>query len=180
MALTSVISLKIKQDKTQPILKVCLKADYSKANTETIFPWNVILWPVLSGNLIWRCVSAVHTFCCMVWAAILAYYLLSHTQGNILHEEEGRWAPTLLSGGAGRNWKIFCSFTTLCLCSDLISPTTPWSAGKALSPLQVAKLKKWWNHTQTQHHLAHSMITSPGSHCISHYITIRQLDLVPL
>lgn len=43
MALTSVISLKIKQDKPQPILKVCLKADYSKANTETIFPWNVIL-----------------------------------------------------------------------------------------------------------------------------------------
>ncbi|XP_016077897.1 PREDICTED: transmembrane protein 220 [Miniopterus natalensis] len=61
--------------------------------------------PLVTGNLIWRCVSAVHTFCCMVWAAILAYYLLSHTQGNILHEEEGRELSGLM---------IITAWMTLC------------------------------------------------------------------
>uniref|UniRef100_F6SNJ0 Transmembrane protein 220 n=1 Tax=Equus caballus TaxID=9796 RepID=F6SNJ0_HORSE len=43
-----------------------------------------------SGNFIWKSVSAIHIFFCITWAVGLAYYLLLHTQQNIIHEEEGR------------------------------------------------------------------------------------------
>ncbi|XP_019509975.1 PREDICTED: transmembrane protein 220 [Hipposideros armiger] len=46
--------------------------------------------PLITGNFIWKSVSAIHVFFCIVWAVGLAYYLLLHTQRNILHEEEGR------------------------------------------------------------------------------------------
>ncbi|KAK2505048.1 hypothetical protein MC885_020858, partial [Smutsia gigantea] len=46
--------------------------------------------PLVTGNFIWRSVSAIHIFFCIVWAAGLVYYLLLHIQQNILHEEEGR------------------------------------------------------------------------------------------
>uniref|UniRef100_A0A8D2GDX6 Transmembrane protein 220 n=2 Tax=Theropithecus gelada TaxID=9565 RepID=A0A8D2GDX6_THEGE len=46
--------------------------------------------PQVTGNVIWKSISAIHILFCMVWAVGLAYYLLHHTQQNILHEEEGR------------------------------------------------------------------------------------------
>ncbi|XP_045381212.1 transmembrane protein 220 isoform X1 [Lemur catta] len=46
--------------------------------------------PLVTGNIIWRSVSAVHTLLCVAWAAGLAYSLLLHGQQSILHEEEGR------------------------------------------------------------------------------------------
>ncbi|XP_021564634.1 transmembrane protein 220 isoform X2 [Carlito syrichta] len=46
--------------------------------------------PLVTGNIIWKSVSAIHIFFCALWAVGLAYYFLLHTQQNILHEEEGR------------------------------------------------------------------------------------------
>ncbi|XP_058287197.1 transmembrane protein 220 isoform X6 [Hylobates moloch] len=46
--------------------------------------------PQVTGNVIWKSISAIHILFCMVWAVGLASYLLHHTQQNILHEEEGR------------------------------------------------------------------------------------------
>nr|XP_008527756.1 PREDICTED: transmembrane protein 220 [Equus przewalskii] len=46
--------------------------------------------PLVTGNFIWKSVSAIHIFFCITWAVGLAYYLLLHTQQNIIHEEEGR------------------------------------------------------------------------------------------
>ncbi|XP_045680027.1 transmembrane protein 220 isoform X2 [Phyllostomus hastatus] len=46
--------------------------------------------PLVTGNFIWKSVSAVHIFLCMVWAVYLAHYLVLHAQWNVLHEEEGR------------------------------------------------------------------------------------------
>ncbi|XP_077022114.1 transmembrane protein 220 isoform X2 [Tamandua tetradactyla] len=46
--------------------------------------------PLVTGNFIWKSVSAIHMFFCIMWAVGLGYYLLLHTQWNILHEEEGR------------------------------------------------------------------------------------------
>ncbi|XP_047403335.1 transmembrane protein 220 isoform X1 [Sciurus carolinensis] len=46
--------------------------------------------PLVTGNFIWKSVSAIHMLFCLVWAVGLAYYFLLHTQHNILHEEEGR------------------------------------------------------------------------------------------
>ncbi|XP_023619137.1 transmembrane protein 220 isoform X2 [Myotis lucifugus] len=46
--------------------------------------------PLVTGNLIWKSVSAVQVFFCVVWAASLAYHLMLHAQWNVLHEEEGR------------------------------------------------------------------------------------------
>ncbi|XP_070250400.1 transmembrane protein 220 isoform X3 [Myotis yumanensis] len=46
--------------------------------------------PLVTGNLIWKSVSAVQAFFCVVWAASLAYHLMLHAQWNVLHEEEGR------------------------------------------------------------------------------------------
>ncbi|KAM4842976.1 transmembrane protein 220 [Thomomys bottae] len=46
--------------------------------------------PLVTGNFIWKTVSAIHMVFCVAWAAGLAYHLLLHTRQNILHEEEGR------------------------------------------------------------------------------------------
>ncbi|XP_037665469.1 transmembrane protein 220 isoform X2 [Choloepus didactylus] len=46
--------------------------------------------PLVTGNFIWKSVSAIHMSFCIVWAIGLGYYLLLHTQQNIIHEEEGR------------------------------------------------------------------------------------------
>ncbi|PNI58753.1 TMEM220 isoform 5 [Pan troglodytes] len=46
--------------------------------------------PEVTGNVIWKSISAIHILFCTVWAVGLASYLLHRTQQNILHEEEGR------------------------------------------------------------------------------------------
>uniref|UniRef100_A0ABI8ABC9 Transmembrane protein 220 n=1 Tax=Felis catus TaxID=9685 RepID=A0ABI8ABC9_FELCA len=44
----------------------------------------------VDGNIIWKSISAIHTFLCIVWAVGLAGHLWLHSQQNVLHEEEGR------------------------------------------------------------------------------------------
>ncbi|KAL4834652.1 hypothetical protein H8958_006968 [Nasalis larvatus] len=61
--------------------------------------------PQITGNVIWKSISAIHILFCMVWAVGLAYYLLHHTQQNILHEEEGRELCGLVIITA---WIILC------------------------------------------------------------------------
>ncbi|XP_064234375.1 transmembrane protein 220 isoform X1 [Aotus nancymaae] len=61
--------------------------------------------PQVTGNVIWKSISAIHMFFCMVWAVGLAYYLMHHTQQNILHEEEGRELSGLVIITA---WMILC------------------------------------------------------------------------
>uniref|UniRef100_A0A096P2Y1 Transmembrane protein 220 n=2 Tax=Papio anubis TaxID=9555 RepID=A0A096P2Y1_PAPAN len=61
--------------------------------------------PQVTGNVIWKSISAIHILFCMVWAVGLAYYLLHHTQQNILHEEEGRELCGLVIITA---WIILC------------------------------------------------------------------------
>uniref|UniRef100_A0ABI8ABA1 Transmembrane protein 220 n=1 Tax=Felis catus TaxID=9685 RepID=A0ABI8ABA1_FELCA len=46
--------------------------------------------PLVTGNIIWKSISAIHTFLCIVWAVGLAGHLWLHSQQNVLHEEEGR------------------------------------------------------------------------------------------
>ncbi|XP_059524599.1 transmembrane protein 220 isoform X4 [Myotis daubentonii] len=46
--------------------------------------------PLVTGNVIWKSVSAVHVIFCVVWAASLAYHLMLQAQWNVLHQEEGR------------------------------------------------------------------------------------------
>ncbi|XP_002747953.2 transmembrane protein 220 isoform X1 [Callithrix jacchus] len=61
--------------------------------------------PQVTGNAIWKSISAIHMFFCTVWAVGLAYYLMHHTQQNILHEEEGRELSGLVIITA---WMILC------------------------------------------------------------------------
>ncbi|KAL4687916.1 hypothetical protein H8957_004780 [Semnopithecus entellus] len=61
--------------------------------------------PQITGNVIWKSISAIHILFCMVWAVGLVYYLLHHTQQNILHEEEGRELCGLVIITA---WIILC------------------------------------------------------------------------
>ncbi|XP_040099290.1 transmembrane protein 220 isoform X1 [Oryx dammah] len=46
--------------------------------------------PLVTGNFIWKSVSAIHICLCVLWAISLAYNLLLHKKQNLLHEEEGR------------------------------------------------------------------------------------------
>uniref|UniRef100_A0AC11DQW6 Uncharacterized protein n=1 Tax=Ovis aries TaxID=9940 RepID=A0AC11DQW6_SHEEP len=46
--------------------------------------------PLVTGNFIWKSVSATHICLCVLWAISLAYNLLLHKKQNLLHEEEGR------------------------------------------------------------------------------------------
>lgn len=78
------MSLKTKPNQTQPF-----PSALSESRKQTIFLWKVIL-DLLSGNVIWKSVSAVHVFFCVVWAASLVYHLMLHAQWNVLQEEEGR------------------------------------------------------------------------------------------
>ncbi|XP_063655814.1 transmembrane protein 220 isoform X7 [Pan troglodytes] len=61
--------------------------------------------PEVTGNVIWKSISAIHILFCMVWAVGLASYLLHRTQQNILHEEEGRELSGLVIITA---WIILC------------------------------------------------------------------------
>ncbi|XP_054313153.2 transmembrane protein 220 isoform X2 [Pongo pygmaeus] len=61
--------------------------------------------PQVTGNVVWKSISAIHILFCMVWAVGLASYLLRHTQQNILHEEEGRELSGLVIITA---WIILC------------------------------------------------------------------------
>lgn len=82
-------SLKTKPNQTQPILSVLSE---SRQQQSTHRPFFSGMWfrDWFSGNLIWKSVSAVHMFFCVVCAASVAYYLMLHTQWNILQEEDGR------------------------------------------------------------------------------------------
>ncbi|CAH6786171.1 transmembrane protein 220 [Phodopus roborovskii] len=46
--------------------------------------------PLVTGNFIWKSVSAIHMLFCTLWAGGLAYHFLLHAQQSILNEEEGR------------------------------------------------------------------------------------------
>ncbi|VCX33831.1 unnamed protein product, partial [Gulo gulo] len=46
--------------------------------------------PLVTGNFIWKSISAIHIFFCIAWAVGLAGHLWLHSQQSILHEEEGR------------------------------------------------------------------------------------------
>ncbi|XP_016880105.1 transmembrane protein 220 isoform X1 [Homo sapiens] len=61
--------------------------------------------PEVTGNVIWKSISAIHILFCTVWAVGLASYLLHRTQQNILHEEEGRELSGLVIITA---WIILC------------------------------------------------------------------------
>ncbi|XP_014446359.1 transmembrane protein 220 [Tupaia chinensis] len=65
--------------------------------------------PLVTGHFIWRSVSGIHIFFCVVWASRLMSYLLLHTQQNILHEEEGRELSGLV---------IITAWMSLCLSSS--------------------------------------------------------------
>ncbi|XP_030742367.2 transmembrane protein 220 [Echinops telfairi] len=65
----------------------------------------VALNPLVTGNFVWKSVSAVHLSVCVVWALGLGYYLSLHSQQSILHEEEGRELSGLAIIAA---WIILC------------------------------------------------------------------------
>ncbi|XP_004760212.1 transmembrane protein 220 isoform X2 [Mustela nigripes] len=46
--------------------------------------------PLVTGNFIWKSISAIHIFFCITWAVGLVGHLWLHSQQSILHEEEGR------------------------------------------------------------------------------------------
>ncbi|XP_005067666.1 transmembrane protein 220 isoform X1 [Mesocricetus auratus] len=46
--------------------------------------------PLVTGNFVWKSVSAIHMLFCVLWAAGLAHHFLLHAQHSILNEEEGR------------------------------------------------------------------------------------------
>ncbi|XP_053426072.1 transmembrane protein 220 isoform X3 [Nycticebus coucang] len=73
--------------------------------------------PLVTGNIIWKSISAIHIFFCVVWAVGLAYHLLLHTQQHILHEEEGRELSGLV---------IITAWMSLCHSSSKISLCRPW------------------------------------------------------
>ena len=59
--------------------------------------------PLVTGNFIWKSVSAIHIFLCVLWAISLAYNLLLHKKQNLLHEEEGRklFGPVIITAWLG-------------------------------------------------------------------------------
>lgn len=158
-----------------------LKADYGKTYKKIIFfLWAVIPWLTTSGrlflgNVIWKSISAIHILFCMVWAVGLAYYLLRHTQQNILHEEEGRWAVTFSlwrDRTVGWNWGIL--FATL----HLSTMVTQFPQCTLRSREDIIFFISWWNWgnngagIQTQPHLSDFIITATGSHYILYYIIL--------
>ncbi|XP_063512259.1 transmembrane protein 220 isoform X1 [Pongo pygmaeus] len=74
--------------------------------------------PQVTGNVVWKSISAIHILFCMVWAVGLASYLLRHTQQNILHEEEGRELSGLVIITA---WIILCRSSSKLECNGAIS-----------------------------------------------------------
>ncbi|XP_045680028.1 transmembrane protein 220 isoform X3 [Phyllostomus hastatus] len=77
--------------------------------------------PLVTGNFIWKSVSAVHIFLCMVWAVYLAHYLVLHAQWNVLHEEEGRELTGLV---------IITAWMSLCHSSSKERPAERCSSGR--------------------------------------------------
>ncbi|XP_021499986.1 transmembrane protein 220 [Meriones unguiculatus] len=61
--------------------------------------------PLVTGNFVWKSVSAIHMLFCMLWAAGLAYHFLLHAQQDILNEEEGRELSGLVIVTA---WMALC------------------------------------------------------------------------
>ncbi|XP_068932896.1 transmembrane protein 220 isoform X4 [Petaurus breviceps papuanus] len=45
--------------------------------------------PQITGNFIWKNFTKLHLFLCALGTVYLGFYLFLHTEGNILHEEEG-------------------------------------------------------------------------------------------
>ena len=68
-----------------------------------ILTLRVGLNPLVTGNFIWKSVSAIHIFLCVLWAISLAYNLLLHKKQNLLHEEEGRklFGPVIITAWLG-------------------------------------------------------------------------------
>ncbi|XP_049632981.1 transmembrane protein 220 [Suncus etruscus] len=46
--------------------------------------------PHITGNFIWKSISAIHILFCITWSIGLLYYLLLHKKQSIIHEEEAR------------------------------------------------------------------------------------------
>ncbi|XP_021069367.1 transmembrane protein 220 isoform X2 [Mus pahari] len=61
--------------------------------------------PLVTGNFIWKSVSAIHMLFCVLWAGGLAYHFLLHAKQNILNEEEGRELSGLVIVTA---WMALC------------------------------------------------------------------------
>jgi hypothetical protein len=136
-----------------------------------------ILWltTYVLGNFIWKSVSVIHMLFCMVWAVGLGYYLLLHTQQNILHEEEGRWVVTfaLWKGGVRPRSFLFLYNASLSVWNDDLTPlTVPWGAGSREGNLSfLYKLKK----PRKRWHQDSNPTLPIGCHYLLH-ITVRQLD----
>ncbi|XP_029783793.1 transmembrane protein 220 isoform X2 [Suricata suricatta] len=80
--------------------------------------------PQVTGNIVWKSVSAGHIFLCVVWAAGLARHLWLHSQQNILHEEEGRELFGLV---------IITAWMSLCHSSSKLDGTTSRSLSTPVS-----------------------------------------------
>uniref|UniRef100_A0A669Q1R8 Transmembrane protein 220 n=1 Tax=Phasianus colchicus TaxID=9054 RepID=A0A669Q1R8_PHACC len=50
----------------------------------------VVLNPLVTENFFWRSLCDLHSAGCIIGTISLAYSLFAYTQGNFLHEEEGR------------------------------------------------------------------------------------------
>ncbi|XP_029340116.1 transmembrane protein 220 isoform X2 [Mus caroli] len=61
--------------------------------------------PLITGNFIWKSVSAIHMLFCALWAGGLAYRFLLHAKQNLLNEEEGRELSGLVIVTA---WMALC------------------------------------------------------------------------
>ncbi|XP_051024030.1 transmembrane protein 220 [Acomys russatus] len=61
--------------------------------------------PLVTGNLVWKGVSAMHMLFCVLWAAGLACHFLLYAQHSILNEEEGRELSGLVIVTA---WMALC------------------------------------------------------------------------
>nr|XP_054391426.1 transmembrane protein 220 isoform X3 [Pongo abelii] len=94
--------------------------------------------PQVTGNVVWKSISAIHILFCMVWAVGLASYLLRHTQQNILHEEEGRELSGLV---------IITAWIILCRSSSKVSLCHPgWSWTSGLKQSFHVSLPSSWDY----------------------------------
>lgn len=172
-ALTSIMSRKTKPSQTHP-LPSALSESRHQRSTHRPFLSGRWFRDLLSGNLIWRGVSAVHVFLSIVWAANLAYHLLLYAQQNVLHEEEGRWALTFALWERGEGGNLLILLNTLSV------HVSNYAMKSREGVVAITSWRNWRNDgtsTHTQHHLAHSVITSPGS--TVYYSTVRQWTLAP-
>ncbi|XP_078510860.1 transmembrane protein 220 isoform X2 [Lissotriton helveticus] len=69
----------------------------------------VSLNPQITDNIIWRGLSDLHSIACILWSIFLAWYLIIHTERNLIHEEEGRELSGLLIITV---WMILCRSTS--------------------------------------------------------------------